>query len=303
VKFKVFGAVGRTFAFLFQNTLSVLQIIWLPALLQTAAFFALMPGFLSVSTGLSADPPADGGEMWARMAPVLAPMVAFTAIAIALSIILSAGIARLVVKGDKPSLPFLLTWGTDEWLILGSWALIAAFIAAVAIAFSLFRWVSSLILSSGVLANLISILGVIAILLAGLWICIRLSLFTPATIAERKIGIQVSWEKTEDLFWSLFGFWLIWIVMALIIQFATARLVTPPAYFEAMAQVDFRSPETMREAMRNANAALAAGYDLSGSGNIIRMLISMLLNIVASVVFAVASAVAWKALSDTPAEA
>jgi hypothetical protein len=113
----------------------------------------------------------------------------------------------------------------------------------------------------------------------------------------------VSWEKTEDLFWSLFGFWLIWMVLALVIQFATARLVTPPAYFEAMAQADFRSPESFREAMRHANAALAAGYDLADSGNVVRMLISFLMNIIASVVFAIASAVAWKALSDPPAEA
>ncbi len=302
MKFDVFAAFGRTFTTLFGNALDILRVAWLPAVLQLAAFFAFAPGFLEASTGLSADPPEDLGQGLSRLAPSLPFFLIFVAIALATAIILTAGIARLIVGLEKPAL-FLLRWGQDEWRILACWGLIAAAGICVALAFTLFRMVSPFVLSTGPIANLISFAVLLVIFLAGVWIAVRLSLFTPATIAGETIGIRMSWEKTEDLFWPIFGFWLLFIVFAIIIQFLTFGLVTPPAYFDAMKEADFRSPETVREAMRNANAAMAAGYDLSDPGNVVRMLISFLLNLAANIVFAVASAVAWKHLADPSAQA
>jgi hypothetical protein len=98
----------------------------------------------------------------------------------------------------------------------------------------------------------------------------------------------------------MFGFWLIFVVLVLVIQVTTAGLVTPPEYFEIMREADITSP-AFRETMREGYAALAAGYDMSDSANVVRMLISFFINLVVGVVFAVASVVAWKHLAEQSA--
>jgi hypothetical protein len=296
--FRVFDALGATFMFLFRQGLSVLQVVWLPAVLQIIAYFALMPGFMKSTTMLQADPPEDFATGFSRVAPYLAPMLLFTVITLALGIVMSLGLARLAVKGERPKGPFLLRWGDDEWRVLACWGIILACGAGVGIAFAAFNWLAQLLLSSGPIANLLAIVGALAIVLAGVYIAVRLSLFTAATMASQKVGIPVSWDKTEDLFWPLFGFWLLWMVMALILQFVTSGLVTPPEYMQTMQQADIRTPEDFRQAMRDGYAVLAKSYELTSVDNVVRMLIAFLLQLIGSIVFGVASAIAWKQLDD-----
>lgn len=304
MKFKVFKAFATTWAFLIQHGLDVLRIIWLPVALQIAAYYALMPGFLIETSMMSADPPADGGEVWTRLAAHILPFLAFLLVACATTIILYAGLTRLIVRGEKPKLPFLLSWGADEWRLLAGWAIIAAFILGVVIALQVVAAIVGALglLGRGPITIILGFGGALIVICAGIWAGVRLSLFAPATIAEQKIGIRTSWEKTEDDFWNLLGFWVLWFVLAIIVQFATFGLVTPPGYFEAMNSGGFGSPEEMRETMRSANEALAQGYDLSVPGNALRMLWAFLINFAFGVVGTAAGAVAWRMMTDGSAD-
>jgi hypothetical protein len=304
MKLKVFKAFAAAWAFLIQHGFDVLRIIWLPVVLQIAAYFALMPGPMAAYLMLSAEPPVDAAEAAARLGPHIAPFLGFLLVVCAATIIMYAGLTRLIVRGEKPHLPFLLSWGADEWRLLGGWAIILALFIGVQIALAI---VATIVQTLGLLGQgpatiMLSIVGVIIVVVAAICATVRLSLFAPATIAERKIGILVSWERTEDDFWNLLGFWLLWILLAVVVQFMTFGLVTPPEYFEAMQSGGFGSPEEMRETMRAANEALARGYDLSGPGNAMRMLIAYLISTASGIIGTVAGAVAWRMMTDTSSE-
>ena len=305
MKLKVFKAFAATWAFLVQHGLNVLKIIWLPVALQIAAYYALMPGVLMEYTMLGANPPADGAEAWTRLAPHIPPFAGFLLVACVTTVILYAGLTRLTVRGEKPKLPFLLSWGADEWRLLAGWAIILALFVGVVVAFWLVAsFVDVLgLLGRGPITIILSFGGALIVICAGIWAGVRLSLFAPATIAEQKIGIKTSWERTEDDFWNLLGFWVLWFVLAIIVQFAAFGLITPPEYFEAMNSGGFGSPEEMRETMRAANEALARGYDLSGPGNAVRMLWAFLINFVFGVVGTAAGAVVWKMITGGSVDA
>jgi hypothetical protein len=300
MKLKVFKAFAETWAFLFQHGLDVLRIIWLPVALQIAAYYALMPGFLMESSMMGAEPPTDAGEAWARFSPHILPFLGFLLVACVTTIILYAGLTRLIVRGERPKLPFLLSWGVDEWRLLAGWAIITLFVIGVLIALQIVAMIVGALglLGQGPITIILSFGGALVVICAGIWAGVRLSLFAPATIAEQKIGIQTSWERTEDDFWNLLGFWVLWVVLAIIVQFATFGLVTPPEYFEAMNSGGFGSPEEMQETMRAANEALAQGYDLSVPGNAMRMLWAFLINFVFGVFGTAAGAVAWRMMTD-----
>ncbi|HEX5006761.1 MAG TPA: hypothetical protein VFV70_06590 [Hyphomonadaceae bacterium] len=304
MRLKVFKAFAATWAVLFRNGLDVLRIVWLPVALQLAAYYALMPGFLTEYILLGANPPADFGETWTRMAPRILPFLGFLLVACVTTIIIYAGLTRLIVRGEKPKLPFLLSWGSDEWRLLAGWGIILAFAVGVAIAFWLVGQIVGALglLGRGPITIILGFGGALVVLCAGAWAGVRLSLFAPATIAERKIGIQTSWEKTEDDFWNLLGFWVLWFVVVIIVQIATFNLITPPEYFEVM-RGGFSSPEEMRETMREANEALARGYDLSVPGNALRMLWAFLINFVFGVFATAAGAVAWRMMTDASVDA
>jgi hypothetical protein len=300
MKLRVFKAFTMTFTVLVRSGLDVLRIIWLSTALQIAAYFALMPGFLYAWTMIAADPPADTGAMLARMAPFILPALAFLLVLCATTIIIYSGLTRLIVRGEKPRLPFLLSWGADEWRLLAGWAIIlAAFVALIVV----FNIVSAIVAALGLLGRgpinfMLGLFGAFLVFLAGVWLGVRLSLFAPATIAERKVGVRSSWEKTEDDFWNLLGFWLLWVVLAIVVQLATFGLVTPPAYFEAMQGASFGSREAMLDTMRAANEALAQGFDISVVDNVLRMLGNYLIGAVGGVIGTVAGAVVWKLTTD-----
>lgn len=304
MKLKVFSAVATTFAFMARHALDILHIIWLPVLLQIAGLVLLLPGYLTTTAMMGADPPADMQEVWARLGPIIAQPLLFLLVVIATTVIMYAGLTRLVLRGEKPGQPFLLRWGADEWRILGGWGLLLLISIGLWIGAVACMWLGGALIAMGPgPGGVISVIGVIAVVLVGIWITTRLSLLVPATIARSKIGIEPSWEASEENFWNLFGLWLIWAVLAMLVQFVLTRFLTPPGYLEALQSVGFGSPDAMREAMRKANAALAESYDLSDMGNLTRLVASGLLSIAGSLIMAIAGAVAWRAMTDTPSEA
>ena len=302
MQLKVFKAAGMTLAFLFQHILDVLRIVWLPAALQVAGFFLLLPGYLRAFAEIGIDPPADLGEIWSRIAPTIAPALLFLAIVLATSSAMVSGLTRLIVRGERPRLPFYLGWSADEWRILGGWVALflinAGLQAVLAVASLLVRGLMSLGPGPGVILTLVVFLvGVVCFI----WISVRLSMLAPATIALKKIALGDSWESTEENFWNLVGFWLIWVGTALVLQLMLTGYLTPPGYFDAFRGADF-TPEGMRAATRKANEAVLRGYDFSDMSNVMRMLVSYLLGAGGAIITAIAGAVCWRTMTDAPAD-
>lgn len=297
--FPVFKAIGATFALTLHHGLGILRIIWLPGLVQTVAYIAFMPGFLQAVSGLSADPPSDTGEMVARFAPVALQFIVFLALSVAANVAMVSGLNRLIVRGESPRLPFYVGWGADEWRLLASWLIFGAVMLGLEVIFISASFLGQTLRSLGPGPGiLLPIVIWIAVICLAVWMGVRLSLVAPATIAARRLGLAPSWSTSEAPFWGLFGFWALFAVAALIISIVLSGVFAAPGYAEAMASMKFNSPESIRAAVRAANAAQMRGYDITQGANLVRILAGYLLNLAGGVIIAIAGAVAWRMASD-----
>ncbi|MDP3736720.1 MAG: hypothetical protein Q8R02_04975 [Hyphomonadaceae bacterium] len=300
MKFKVFQAIARTFVFTGRNWLPVLKIVWLPCLLQLVAFIVLMSSFMVAYIEAQTYAAEEGAEAWSRLLPVAPQGILFFLLTCVLTIIMFSGLTKLVVRGEKPRLPFYLAWGADEFRLLTAWAIQFAIIIGIVIAYFVANLLAQgmMSLAPGGVGLLFGILGAVGVAILATWVGVRLSFIAPETIAHRKVGVSSSWEMTEDYYWPLLGFWIIWAIIAQAAQWSSTPYVLPPGYFEAMQNADFTSREGMQQAMREANLALAAGYDMSDIANVLRTTLAFFINFLGSIVIAMAGAVSWKMMTD-----
>ncbi|HVY88922.1 MAG TPA: hypothetical protein VG942_08645 [Hyphomonadaceae bacterium] len=294
MQLRVFAAVGMTLAFVVQHILDVLRVIWLPILLQVIAYPPLMPGFLSAWATVGTDPDA----AMSHLAPVIAPALLFIVIFVGATVMMSCGLTRLILRGEKPALPFLMRWGMEEWRVLGAWLMTVAIFLALEIGFIVVGRIIASIMAlgpgPGVILGFVSLIVVACL---AVWIGIRLSLLVPATIAMGRIAPRTSWETSEGNFWNMVGFWLIFAGTALVVQLVSLGFLTPPGYFEAIGS-GIGSQEEMRAAMRKAAEIMAKSYDLSDSGNLTRWLTGYALSTLGVTITTIAGAVAWRQLTD-----
>jgi hypothetical protein len=301
MKLKVFKAFGATWAFLIRHVLDVLKIVWLPMALQLAAFFALIPGYTRATIALLMEPPNNPSEAWGVLAPAYGQLTLFYIIVALTSVPMFVALTRLVLRGERPGF-FYIGWGADEWRTLAGWAALCIVGAGLAVAFFVLNMITGALAAMGPGPGvLLNILGALAVALVGIWIFVRFSVLTPATIDLRKVAISQTWEKTEDDFWALVGFWAVWAVIIVVMQIALIGYLTPPGVFDAYSGVT--TPDEMIEAQYRANEAMLKGYDLSDSGNITRLVVGNVLGFVIFILTAIAGAIAWRMMTDPSSEA
>jgi hypothetical protein len=301
MKLKVFKAFGATWAFLFRHGLDVLKIVWLPILAQLAAFFLLIPGYARGTIGLLMEPPNDPSEALGILMPAYGQMALFYIIVAFTSAPMFVALTRLVLRGERPGL-FYAGWGADEWRTLAGWAVLCAVGAGLVAAFYVLGAVTSALAATGPGPGvLLNILGAVVVALAGVWIYVRFSVLTPATIDLKKIPLAQAWERTEDDFWPLVGFWALWIVLLIIVYVALFNYLTPPGVFAAYAGVT--TPDEMIEAQYRANEALLKSYDLSDSANVMRLVVGNAINFVSLILMAIGGAVVWRMMTAPNSEA
>lgn len=301
MKFPVFGAIGATFAFMFRNALDLLQVVWASLVLQWIGYLLIMPGYVRSTSALaglrSADQPPP--DMAAVFIPYVSYIAALTVVITITSVVMFSGVTRLIVRQQKPSLPFYLAWGADEWRILGSWLILAAIFAGLAALGGIALALGPLMTAMGPgPGGIISIVAVAGVGLAGIWLCARLSLAVPASIGLKKIGIGPSWSITDDHTWPVIGFWFLLTIIAVLVQFVLGAFLVPPGYNEAMQGMMSGNPDDLKRASEEMNAIMVQSYDISDIGNLIRVSLSFLLSAAALLVMAVAGAIAWRALTD-----
>jgi len=120
---------------------------------------------------------------------------------------------RHVLLGEKLRLPFYLGFGGAELRVLGTFILLMILLMLVDIVGNL--GIAALALAGRAAGpetgKLIESLLTLAYTLFTLWLQLRLSLSLPAAVAERRIGLPVSWYKTKGnslrllLYYILFG--------------------------------------------------------------------------------------------------
>jgi hypothetical protein len=303
MKLDIAKAFGRTFSFLFTHIIDVLRIVWLPIVIQLAAYFLLMPGYVRGTAQLAtAAGPEELAQAWGQAMPGFAMIGLFTVITFLSSVAMVVGLTRLTLKDEKPKTPFYVGWGRDEWRLAGGWLLFALIIAGLVLVLQGGGFLLRGMLGRGPLPAVITLLVSVVLLVAIFTVCIRLSLLAPATLVTGKIALGEAWERTDDDFWNFLGFWLLFfLIFAVVYAVLYFTIVLPPGYFEAFQGMDPRDRSTMTEAMRKANDLMIKSYDMSDIGNVVRQTIQALYNPLVCILTSIASAIAWKQITD-PAE-
>jgi hypothetical protein len=292
--------IGRTFAFLFGHIVDVLKIAWLPTVLQLAAFYLLMPGYVRGTAALALAPtePEEIATAWAQAMPGYGLLCVLMLVTFVTFVPMVAGLTRLALKGERPRLPFYIGWGKDEWRITGGWLIFALIVAGLVVLLQGGGFLLGGMMGGGPIAAMIILVVSLVLVMAIFTVCVRLSLFAPATLALGKMGLRESWERTDDHFWGFLGYWLLLFLMLfavyLIIYF---MFVLPPGYFGVFAGVT--SQEDVREAMVKANDLMIASYDFSNIGNVLRQLPGAIFGPLAVIITSIAGATAWKLTSES----
>lgn len=307
MKLPVLKAVGTTFAFTIEHALDLLKIVWLPLALLTAISAFVLPGYMQTMMGvadLGAQPsPEDAMRaMSAALPAAFAMMIA----GVAVYMIIFAGILKLVIRGEKPSMPFYIGFGSDEWRLLGTWLLcFLIFIGVEILAAIVAGLAGGLAFGAGGAGIYIAFAVGIVVLVAIIWVCIRLSLATPAAVGAQTIGIGPAWNASKGNVWPLFFYWLIWGVIFVIVEIGLIAILMP-GYFEAMGSVfsaaGTGSPENVQAASRAMNEQMLAMYDTSSPMALIRLAGSLVIGTVLIVLVAVAGGVAWRLMTDAQPE-
>jgi hypothetical protein len=225
-------------------------------------------------------------------------------VSIAAYLIIFAGILKLVIRGEKPSLPFYIGFGADEWRLLGTWVLLMLIFVGVEIVAGIVGGLAAgLAISIPGGGAFIALAVGLAVLVVVIWVGLRFSLATPAAIGAQTIGIGPSWNTSKGNVWALFFYWLIWGLIFFIVEIVLITILMP-GYFQAIGDMagSAGDPERLQRASEAMTASAMEMYDLSSPLNIIKMVASALIGTFLFATVAVAGGVAWRLMTDQQPE-
>ncbi|WP_420137708.1 hypothetical protein [Sphingomonas sp.] len=158
-------------------------------------------------------------------APAIGSFVLIGLLFILLITVLWAAVFRAVMRPEERSFAYLRL-GMDELRLLAAVLIIMVggylvfLILAVIIGF-----IGGIVgQAAGLSAGLaIGVLLGLALLVASIWVGVRLSVFGPLTILRRKIAIGSAWSLTRGAFWPLFG---AYVIIGLILCFVYGLVFT-----------------------------------------------------------------------------
>lgn len=226
MKLPVFKAVGATYSLVFGNLITCIQIVWLPLAIFYGAIYwfalkilPLIPGLIhEIATIKAQGGPTDPEQIPMSVLLLFGPLVHAYAIGMLLMLlvfaIITAGLLRFVMRGQRPRLPFYLGFGADELRLIGTWFLLVLLVVAVEFlgGITVFLASAATSIASQSLAIVVSVLACIALFAFLLWFALRLSLAGAGAIAERGIGIGPSWKAGKGNSLNLLGFWILLIL-------------------------------------------------------------------------------------------
>lgn len=214
------------------------------AVLAVIAFLVAGPSLMSLADAAEQDDPeallAGMGGLWILLA-VFVPFV------LLMSAMFIGAVYRAVLRPEEKKLAYV-TLGGDEWRILA--VTIVYTILAMAVGGGVIGVIA--VVGSAVgdaLGGLLVFLLVLAALVFGAWVSVRLSLVVVQTFAERRINLFGSWKLTAGRFWPMFGMWALTVIFAIILVIAISVLSYIPLLvgggLAGLAQASQPDPSTM----------------------------------------------------------
>lgn len=308
MKFPVFKAFFAGMAYLISHLLTLLKILWLPALLMIAAMVYLMPSMMDAQIQIAQmEKTADPSEAFALMGSSFRSTgLLYLAMAVFYPM-MTAGVLKHIVRGDAPRLPFYLQYGGDELRVLFAFILVVIMFILVGVVGFLASFVLSVIAAavlsavSSALAGVVSGLVVLALVVVFIWFMLRLSVVFPAAIGARSIGVAESWSLTKGASFALFFYWLFWLIFLMVVLTPIVIFMMGD-YFALMREMivagtggDAAAVETLEARMLREVADM---WDMSKPGFwpfIAANYVYIMLNLA---VWTVAGGVAYRYLSD-----
>ena len=303
MRFPLSKSITTTFAYLKEEWLTLLKILWLPVLLMQVILTVIVPRYMEasfsfISLGDGDDPSEALGMLWPFFGWIGVMMVlSFAAYAVIYS-----GVLRHILRGEKPSAPFYLQFGGDEarlflTMLAGMLVIGIAYIGGM-IAFFAVAFVLSLV--HGLLAGIVGFFGFFVFLGGMIWFCMRLSLALPAAIDVNRVDLGQSWKVTKGNAWSLFVYWGLMFLIVGFFAMAYSMIVMPD-YFSNLneliaagsneAEVNRINLEMMKQSV--------AMYDISNPRFLLLAIATYIYSFVLFALLTVSSGVAyWLTTSD-----
>lgn len=286
MKLLVFKALATTFAFSIENWARLLKIVWLPFLLM----FGVSYWFQLHVSSRTAELLARGSDLEYDAILAFNTDVFWLNLCVTiglglLGLMVSAGILRLVIRGESPSLPFYLRWGGDEWALLGT--SIALFAATFFILF-----VGGIVVGIIAAATGMPFLGFIALGVLMLWLGVRFYLAFPAAVAKEQLGLVPAWEASGPQFWQLLGYLLLLGLLGIAFQIAVMAVVTPQ---EFGLLIELYSGRLDPVSVNMRIQELTAPGTIEG---VLRTGVMWVLSLLPTVIGTVALGVAWRTIEE-----
>lgn len=250
-KIPVWRTVGQTYGFAFGKYFTILAIIWLPMLVQSAITFSLQTPLHDLMAAAARGQPPMLDPRFARL-NMLVQIVALIALTI-----VSVGITKEVLGLRTGPRFFYLRFGAAELrVVVGYFALLLLFIVFV------FAFVIGVLILAGIagaiaaqlaspaakgIAALVIVGAAFAVWLTLLYAIVRLTfLFLPSTVAEHRIGIARSWELTRGNFWRIFLIGILVLLPLIVASFVLGLTILGSGYFD-FAMHHARDPQAIQQ--------------------------------------------------------
>lgn len=301
MKLPIFKAFLAGWAYLAAHPLTVFKILWLPTLLLMAAYAYFMPSMLDAQMQFST---IGEGEDPSKVFEALGPMMKsvgwlYLLMAIVYPMMI-AGVLRHVVRGEAPALPFYFQFFGDEFRVLIAYILYLIMIVFL----SVVGFLAVLVLAyvSGVVGTqvggIITLLLVVAFVSIFIWFLLRLSVFFPAAIGSRSLGIPESWRVTKGNALGLLVYWILWGV-AIIVVASVFMIFIAADYFQFIGEMIAAGQDeaAQQEISRRMLEMQRDQWNMARPGFWLFALANYLFTIVYTAMWTVASGVAYRYLS------
>jgi len=201
--------------------------------------------------------PAEIGQLFQAFGGVLLNLAWLLPVALLVSAMLSAAVARGVLEPKAGGFGYLRL-GKDEMRVLVVTLVLSVLMSALAmVVFAVVGVMKGFAAAAGegwgwLIAVIVGLAGAAALI----WLAVRLSLAVPITVAEKRMAIFDSFALTRGRFWPLLGMAIIAGVMVLIVGFLSSIVTMPLSLMSGLEGWTFGAhdnPEAMRAALDVSN--------------------------------------------------
>jgi len=197
-KIPVIATVSRAYGFLLGEVGTIVRLAWAPLAVGAAVSYYYGGQVMDGAIDSAKDP--------SRAMEYLGLNFIVSAVGFVTLVIAMVALLRIVIFGDrKPGLFIYLWLGAAELrLILVYALLVVAAIAALVAAGLVFGLLAALSAAFPALSVLL-VIGMFALVIATIWVSLRLSLVPSVVVAENSLGVERSWELSRGNALRLFG--------------------------------------------------------------------------------------------------